>query len=64
MRVRWIVSVQYHPFLTDDVALSTGAVTSTDDTTDITSSAATSVEYLELKTEESLGRDEMLIYSI
>ena len=32
-------------------------MTSTDDTTDVTSSAATSVEYLELKSEGSLGPD-------
>jgi hypothetical protein len=31
------------------------AMTSTDDTTDVTSSAATSAEYIELKSEESVG---------
>ena len=37
------------------------AMTSTDNTTAVTSSAATSVEYLELKSEESLGPGGMLI---
>ena len=50
---------------TDGVASSTDdAMTSTDDATAVTSSAATSVEYLELKSEESLGPGGMLIPSI
>ena len=58
----WIINVQYHPFLIRrvDVVYSTDdAMTSTDDTTDVTSSAATSVAYLELKSERSLGPDGM-----
>ena len=57
----WIINVQYHRFLIRrvDVVYSTDdAMTSTDDTTDVTSSAATSVAYLELKSERSLGPDE------
>ena len=49
-------SISSLPNTTDDVASSTDeAMTSTDDTTDVASSAATSVEYFELKSDESLG---------
>ena len=53
-------SISSLPLTMDDVASwPEDAVTSTDDTTDVTSSAATSVEYLELKSEGSLGPDGM-----
>ena len=46
-------SISFLPTTTDDVASSTDdAMTSTDDTPNVASSAATNVEYLELKSEE------------
>jgi ubiquitin C-terminal hydrolase len=58
-------SISSLPNTTDDVASSTDdAMTSTDDATDVASSAATSVEYLELKSEESIGPGGMPIPSI
>ena len=58
----WLINVLYHPFLirrVDVVSSTDDATTSTEDTTDVTSAAATSVEYLELKSEGSLGPDGM-----
>ena len=58
-------SMTSFPNTTEDVASSTGdAMTSMDDTPDVASSAVTSVEYFQLKSEDSLGPGEMPIPSI
>ena len=58
-------SISSLPNTKDDVASSTdNATTSTDDTTDVTFSAATSVKYLKLNSQEPLGPGGMSIPSI